>query len=289
MTSDGVAAGEPLPDWDSAEMRRMFSNREVRIAYKVLFESLDTPLTMPEIRARVARDFAQENIQTDRRMRQLRSHFIVDVVRTPGRRNEVRYVLRGWRADAAQRTSRQSLPARVEAQIYTEYGNRCAMCGKSPKDEGVRLVIDHKIPLHLGGTNDADNLQPLCEEHNHAKQALFAHYDRWADALRASLSFPDVHLRIGELLKAAPNVAIPVDLVTLAAREENRGDPTRRMRELRDLGWVIDASRRKVGRRTVSYYTLRHAEPWPQQGPGPVIRAIEADRRKVARERGQHP
>lgn len=126
--------GEPLPSWDSERIRALFRNREVRVAYKVLSESMSTPLTMPEIRARVSAELAQENVQTDRRVRELRSHFVIEVVRVPGRGNEARYVLRGWRADAAERTARRSVSPRIEAQVYTEYGNRCAMCGRSPKD-----------------------------------------------------------------------------------------------------------------------------------------------------------
>ncbi len=129
--------------------------------------------------------------------------------------------------------------------MWEAYGARCAWCGQNSKDDGVKLVMDHKIPLELGGTNELDNLQLLCTHHNHIKQARFAEYGEFADALCASIALPEPHLRIGELLKAMQGKEVPIDLVNLVAREENRGDPTRRMRELRALGWVIGTHRCK--------------------------------------------
>ena len=63
------------------------------------------------------------------------------------------------------------------------------------------------------------------------------------------------------------------------AREENRGDPTRRLRDLRALGWTIVASRKKSGKRTVSFYCLKQHLEWPPEGPGAKVAEMEAARR----------
>jgi 5-methylcytosine-specific restriction endonuclease McrA len=42
---------------------------------------------------------------------------------------------------------------------------RCTVCGKGPAD-GVRLEVDHVIPLALGGTHALKNLATVCEAHN---------------------------------------------------------------------------------------------------------------------------
>ena len=42
------------------------------------------------------------------------------------------------------------------------------MCGAKVAD-GVKLHIDHIIPVSKGGTNDMDNLQVLCHKCNLAK------------------------------------------------------------------------------------------------------------------------
>jgi len=44
----------------------------------------------------------------------------------------------------------------------------CVMCGRSGR--GVKLEVDHKIPISKGGTDDLDNLQTLCFECNRGKR-----------------------------------------------------------------------------------------------------------------------
>jgi len=44
----------------------------------------------------------------------------------------------------------------------------CVMCGRS--GIGVKLEVDHKIPVSKGGTNNLDNLQTLCYECNRGKR-----------------------------------------------------------------------------------------------------------------------
>jgi hypothetical protein len=257
-------------------MESLYS-REERMVYKILMESMESPLSMLEIRDRVQNEFGVRNEQMDRRLRGLRTHFEI-----PATRADLGYVypLVGWRGDAGERTRRARLSPRVEAKVYAAYGGRCAWCGKNSQDDGVRVVIDHKIPLDLNGTDEFENLQLLCVKHNHAKQAMFGEFEEWSSALKAAITLEEAHLRIGEFLKAAAGRQVPVDLINLVAREENRGDPTRRMRELRALGWKIDVTRRKTGARTLSYYTLRHWEPWPAEGPRAAINRLEAARKR---------
>lgn len=45
---------------------------------------------------------------------------------------------------------------------------KCQICGKTEPD--VKITIDHIIPLSKGGTNDINNLQPLCLSCNSRKQ-----------------------------------------------------------------------------------------------------------------------
>ncbi|MFJ2773367.1 HNH endonuclease [Streptomyces sp. NPDC087300] len=258
---------------------------ETRAVYQVLYQSRDEPLAMPAIRERVNALTGKANLQMDRRLRSLRTHFDVPAQRVPGKSNLFVYPLLGWNPDADKRTARKSIPASVRALVHQTYGNRCAACGRTPKDDQVKLVIDHMVPLDLDGTNEPDNLQLLCEEDNHDKQALFADHQENAAALRKSLSLPEVHLRIGELLKAMPGENVPKELIVLVAREENHGDPTKRMRELRSLGWVIRNSQRKEGRRVLSFYRLEHWEPWPPGGPQAAVASLERARRRKKRTR----
>lgn len=43
-------------------------------------------------------------------------------------------------------------------------GKPCVVCG------AVADTVDHRIPLARGGTNDLDNLQPMCKECNRRKR-----------------------------------------------------------------------------------------------------------------------
>ena len=46
---------------------------------------------------------------------------------------------------------------------------QCVVCGRGRKD-GVELVVDHILPKDKGGTNDIQNGQTLCTEHNLLKK-----------------------------------------------------------------------------------------------------------------------
>jgi len=58
--------------------------------------------------------------------------------------------------------------------LKEEYDNTCLACGRSEPE--VKITPDHVIPLALGGSNDIDNIQPLCWGCNAAKQDTIVDY-----------------------------------------------------------------------------------------------------------------
>lgn len=46
---------------------------------------------------------------------------------------------------------------------------RCCICGRSQKEDGVKLEVDHKIPVSKGGKTEMNNLWTLCFECNRGK------------------------------------------------------------------------------------------------------------------------
>ena len=56
----------------------------------------------------------------------------------------------------------------VEFDVFAKYEGKCVDCGKSA-DDGVKIHLDHKVPLAKGGTNAFDNLCLRCERHNPGK------------------------------------------------------------------------------------------------------------------------
>jgi hypothetical protein len=69
-------------------------------------------------------------------------------------------------------TKRMGLSTKDKYRIRNRDGHRCQSCGKSVKDN-VKLHVDHKIPIELGGSNNDSNLWTLCDECNLAKRAFF--------------------------------------------------------------------------------------------------------------------
>ena len=60
----------------------------------------------------------------------------------------------------------EAVRSNTAPKVFAEHGAICAHCGVTEN-----LTIDHIIPLAKGGTNDLDNLQPLCKSCNSSKGA----------------------------------------------------------------------------------------------------------------------
>jgi hypothetical protein len=257
-----------LPDPDGALLAKLPVSYQAREIYRLLFERQETPLTMQEIRELLPELGSQE--QLDRRRRELNRYFVIDRVRggTETRYQLVRQKPRSPEAD-------MGISERDRAAILRH--SRCAMCGRTPSDHGVLLQVDHRVPKAWGGSDDLENLQPLCEECNRGKKDFFASFTEFADEIRQAISFPSVHMRIGELLKAFAPKAVRSDVLELVASlpGSHQEDWQKRLRELRVLGWEIETSRLREGGRIRSYYRLGRAEPWPAGSVREEIRRRE--------------
>jgi hypothetical protein len=63
---------------------------------------------------------------------------------------------------------REEISIRTRFLVLKRDQFSCVMCGRS--GVGVKLEVDHKIPVSKGGKNDIDNLQTLCFECNRGKR-----------------------------------------------------------------------------------------------------------------------
>ncbi|MFF4450550.1 HNH endonuclease [Streptomyces sp. NPDC001502] len=267
-----------LPDPDSPEIYDMFPLESVRQLYGFLHGRRDSPPTTREIHAFAAGSFGAQS-EAIRRLRSIRDCFVVQCTQT-GRIH--RYRLLGWKADAPD-AMRGTLDLATRARILAP--GRCAQCGRTPLGDGVKLHVDHKIPISWGGEDDDDNLQPLCEECNLGKRDFYATYDSHSEAIRNATKHDEPHGRIGELLKALEGEWVPSDLISIvASMKQHQDDWQRRLRELKVLGWVYHnrVTRPAGSRRALSEYCLMEWAPWPE---GSIRAAIEeGKRRKRARE-----
>ena len=54
--------------------------------------------------------------------------------------------------------------------IMKRDGFKCVLCGRSAKEDGVKLHVDHIIPVSKGGKTVPDNLRTLCDSCNIGKR-----------------------------------------------------------------------------------------------------------------------
>lgn len=244
----------PLPD--SEELKKLVKGSISQKIYRVLYENRDKPLTLAQIREGLNLTTTEQG-QFDRRMRDLYPIFEFEKPR-----NGSSYMYRIVKLlDVQLNTS--SISAKIRAEVLKE--QRCAQCGKTPLEDQIKLDVDHKIPQKWGGTNDIDNLQPLCKECNNGKRDFYATFDEYTEQIKAAVNYDEPHRRIGELLKVFKGEPVPSQLLERVANaKQYQDDWQKRMRELRVLGWMIDSTRQKEGKRFVAYYALRQSKPWPE-------------------------
>lgn len=270
---------DPLPLPDSEEIDALGMNAVHRSLYSFLYRRREHPPTMLEIR-RFAADTLGEQNQIDRRVRKLRDWFQIDVVRDG---DESRYQLAGWNARQVSPGADQ-ISGRVRAEVLAPA--RCAMCGKTPLDHGVKLVVDHKVPQNWGGGNEVENLQPLCEECNGGKQDRFASFDGYGDKIRQAISYEEPHRRIGELLIAFDGEWVPSDLLGMvASAQQFQEDWQKRTRELRKLGWNIEIRKDASGIRVRTYYRAAEWHLLPEENIAGAIRRIEKREKRERQDR----
>jgi 5-methylcytosine-specific restriction endonuclease McrA len=233
-------------------------------------------LTSGELRAKLNLG-AEEQAQLDRRRRDLKKWYNIEKKTVRGR---TLYVFRGERSVPF---AADPVDSKTRAAVYGAARGRCQMCGRTISTHGITLVVDHKIPRDWGGASEESNLWAICEECNQGKKNLFASYD--PAEMRRIVKLKSVHMRIGELLKSRFGQAVSCHEIAFVADQD---DWKKRTRDLRYLGWKIDASRKKgpTGR-IESAYTLRHFEEWPDD-PTRWIRDYEK-RRANANKRAMPP
>ena len=76
--------------------------------------------------------------------------------------------LPGERVNSQTLKYRTPIPKKVRFRILRRDGYRCRLCGLTAEN-GVRLEVDHKVPVAKGGSNLESNLWTLCQPCNSGK------------------------------------------------------------------------------------------------------------------------
>lgn len=110
---------------------------------------------------------------------------------------------------------RSPISRKLRFQILHRDGFRCKACGRSV-DDGVKLVIDHIVPVNWGGKTEEANLQVLCEECNAGKQAWVG--GKPSAIMRKIFSYPTIESRIEALFDNFPNTELSSGLIQMISR-----------------------------------------------------------------------
>jgi len=265
----------PLPHPNGLAFHDLGFSAGHRVIYAFVHSRIDDPPTMVEIRENSSKMQGESHSQTDRRVRELYSHFDLAPMSVNGRHV---YELRGmWKEP---RSARKAISNRVRAYVFRH--QRCAQCGQSVADDGVALQVDHKWPLHLGGSDEVENLQALCISCNHGKKDFYEDFNGFRSEIIRASEYQEPHKRIGELLKAfaAHGRATPGILIEMVASAiQYQDDWQKRTRELRELGWEISVRKHKESGRVNSSYILTNWTEWPEGKISAAIKTAEANRK----------
>jgi hypothetical protein len=124
---------------------------------------------------------------------------------------------------------RSGLNSKDKYRIRNRDGHRCQSCGKGVND-GVKLHIDHKIPIDWGGGNDDSNLWTLCDECNLAKKSFFKD-DFDAETMKLVYNQSNGYQRLKVLFENSPNKKFNPSILQGIAGIR---DWTRTIRDIRD-------------------------------------------------------
>ena len=111
---------------------------------------------------------------------------------------------------------RKPIDARLKYAVLQKDNSTCQRCGANIQNTpNVKLVIDHKVPVDLGGATTIDNLWTLCEDCNGGKKAFFT--DENADAVKEIMRMDSAAKRLKAYFELYPNIVIePIKLSTIA-------------------------------------------------------------------------
>ena len=129
---------------------------------------------------------------------------------------------------------RNPINDKLRYAVLQRDNSRCQRCGRGIEN-GVKLAVDHKIPVEMGGPTTIDNLWTLCTDCNGGKKSFFS--DSEADLMKEIMQLKGAQKKLKAYFLAHPNELIdPYKLQVVAGVR----DWERTLRKLRqDTGMDI--------------------------------------------------
>ena len=174
------------------------------------------------------------NIQDwQRSLRQLRQETGLDIVAT-----QTGYILTS--SEPVRKPQiRRAIDNRLKYAVLQRDNSTCQRCGANIQNTpNVKLVIDHKIPVEMGGETVIDNLWTLCSDCNGGKQAFFQ--DENTECMKEIMQMGSAAKRLKAYFELYPNEVIePVKLSTIAnVRDWERTLRLVRAKENMNIEWI---------------------------------------------------
>lgn len=183
------------------------------------------------------------NIQDwQRSLRQLRQETGLDIVAT-----QTGYILTSAEPVHTPQI-RRPIDNRLKYAVLQRDNSTCQRCGANIHNTpNVKLVIDHKIPVEMGGETTIDNLWTLCSDCNGGKQAFFQ--DENAERMKEIMQMESAAKRLKAYFELYPNIVIePIKLSTVAnVRDWERTLRLVRAKEGMQLEWIRPCSEYPMG------------------------------------------
>ena len=183
------------------------------------------------------------NIQDwQRSLRQLRQETGLDIVAT-----QTGYILTSAEPVHTPQI-RRPIDNRLKYAVLQRDNSTCQRCGANIHNTpNVKLVIDHKIPVEMGGETTIDNLWTLCSDCNGGKQAFFQ--DENAERMKEIMQMESAVKRLKAYFELYPNIVIePIKLSTVAnVRDWERTLRLVRAKEGMQLEWIRPCSEYPMG------------------------------------------
>lgn len=97
-------------------------------------------------------------------------------VKTWTKANPEQKKARDHRHRVRKRSGAGTYTAQQWQTLKEKYNFTCLACGR--REPEIKLTVDHILPVSKGGSNNIDNIQPLCGSCNSSKKDTFIDYRR---------------------------------------------------------------------------------------------------------------
>ena len=143
---------------------------------------------------------------------------------------------------------------KLKSLVMIRDNSTCQMCGKTVKDNHIRVQIDHIVPLSWGGKTELDNLQVLCSDCNEGKKNFVESEDPMLMEKVSNATSTKERLRL--YFEHYKNVPITVDKLSVIAKTR---EWTRQLRYIRaehnmDIEYTPKNKEKGI---MMEYYTYR--------------------------------